>query len=308
MARNVNKFARDLADYINNHIVGTENTKIKHCKTTGEARNRGHMICMELILPEDMENKEMKSMGPVFYAEELLQEFPNNTTGSIAEIINVRVNEYYPSFIAMYKMQIQAADKTIDDCDMRDVILTAVPTVQCNKNESEPFISREDKNLGLILTLKRKLYDDTENKQGYYVPIQKADGHEGTKEQWEIATNNSYTMSKINVIVEGPGMPLFGIMKDENSFYDFFYLLELEKVWSGAVNSFGTDRIYIIPNGAYEAVFILSNPALRANSDIVRITENILDKGVKDLKGKPLPVFVLDCETMQITKYEGQGL
>lgn len=308
MARNIGKFSRELADYVNDHIVGTENTKIKRCKATGEARNRGHMICMELILPKEIEHKEMKSMGPVFYAEELLQEFPNNITGSIAEIVNVRVNEYYPSFIAMYKMQIQAVDKTIDDCDMSDVILTAVPTAQCNKNESEPFVSREDKNLGLILTLKRKLYDDTENEHGYYAPIQKADDHEGTREQWETAANNSYAMSKINVIVEGPGVPLFGIMKDEHNFYDFFYLIELEKVWSGAVNSFGADQIYIIPNGTYEAIFILSNPALRENSDVVRMTKEILDKGMKDLKDKPLPVFVLDCKTMQITKYEGQGL
>lgn len=303
--RDVNQFARDLADYINKFIVGTENTKIKECIVNGNERNRGHLISILVVMPEDMDFGEIANMGPAFYAEELLAEFPTNTTEMIGEVVNARVNEYYPTCIEMIQNQLSMKEKTIDDYDPDKIILTASLVSQCEKAEWESFVTRKEDELDLILFIKAAIRE--EDGQGYFVPIISTEGHEGTKEQWETAAKNSFAKANIQLgFIPDPASkePFTGMVMDANRFYDFFYLLSLKEVWNGAKDQLGVTKVYIIPNNPYQAIFLLESPQIDKDPEAVLRRNEILAKAVKDLENKPVSVFELDCGTMKLSKYK----
>lgn len=313
MEKDVNAFCHELADYINRYIAGKENTHIKKCEIPGNIRNRGHVISMVLDIPKDLEGQNLEKTGSAFYAEEILEEFPNNTTAHIGEILNVRVNEHYEGLITMLRLQIDGEEKTIDDYGPEEIILTAMPTSQCDNMETDMFISKTEPLLGLTVVIKGQIGDAGERGQCYFAPVKKADGHGPTDDHWETARQNSLNAAKIHVQMMpaistsgNPNIPAFGIIQDTCSFYDFFYLLSLKDIWKGMKEHFSADRVYIIPNGAYQAFFVMDTPDIRKDAAASGMAANILKTYKNELNAKqaPLPVFVLDCNTFKVDRYE----
>lgn len=302
--RDAETFAADLADYINQFIVGMETTKIESCEAPGDRRNRGHIIQIKVVMPEELADGK-RGAGMVFYAEELMEEFPSNTVESIGEIVNVRVNEHYDACIQTI-IQSEAMKTPIDGFDLDKLYLTAVPESLCKKEEYEPFITKKEKDLGLILYIRAEIHHDGEN--GYLSPIMKNEGDEAEEHHWEAARTNSLQMAKVDLAMMRPvsmGLPpMAGFVVDKANFYDFFYLLELEGVWSGAKDTFAADKIYIIPDSAHTALFLLDNEDIRKDPEAVEVQKTILSMAAEDQKANPVPIFVLDCDTMELARYE----
>ena len=313
MARNINRFIRELAEYINTYIVGSENTYITQCVPLDKIFNRGHAILMNVRMPEHIA-ENFKGMGPTFYAEELMSEFSNSTIAAIAEIVNIRTTEHYPVLIKMLENQEKIIDKTIDDYDKKDLILTALPSSQVpeNLNSSIKYVTKELPKLGLTVTMKGCTHSESGNdEQSYFVPVNKDEKRDITKDEWELAENNSMNSSDIyfryipvpaQVIGEND-IPVCGQITDMNQFYDYFYLLSVKKVWSSVTKKSNADRLYIMPYDAYTAMFIIDNQAVRKNQT-AQALRNIFVKAYMKNSDKIMPIFALDCDTFEITKLD----
>lgn len=162
-------------------------------------------------------------------------------------------------------------------------------------------VSKKDDDLGLVKMLKAKI-GDCGTDAAYYVLIDRGET-EPNEKYWEIAAANSLMQTDIDIRISPGEIPFAGIIEDKHLFYDFFYLVEIEPVWGG-VRAFGPDRVYIIPNGPYQAVFILESSATRCHSSTSAQMDKLLEKAKKDLTDKPLPVFILDVKSMSISRME----
>ena len=87
MKKDIDKFIEELADYINRFIAGREGSHIEECMVEHTVLNRGHAIPIKCIVPGE---DKSRTIGPCFYAEELLREFPHSSVAAIAEPANGR--------------------------------------------------------------------------------------------------------------------------------------------------------------------------------------------------------------------------
>lgn len=174
MTKNINEFIKELTDYINTNIVGTDNTHITKCVPLDNVTNRGHAILIQVEVPENI-NEEFQNFGPVYYAEELMREYSQFPIAIIGELINVDVDDFYYELIDMLSNQIKTADMTLDDYEKEDIIITALPAEQVSKQNKEAFVTKEL--LGLTLTMKGRICNSISNDgQSYFMPISTKDG------------------------------------------------------------------------------------------------------------------------------------
>lgn len=312
MKRDIETFVSELADYINNHIVGTDTTHIKNCVKTNDAHNRGHLIPLHLVMPDDFAGDDIKEIGPVFYAEELLNKYTNHTVAYIAEMINRDVNEHYDSFISMTKANMAAMRKPIDAYDKKDIILTAMPASQCLNMEQSSFFTKNLPDMGLICILKGYLCDNPDNEnQQYYIPITNNEGKDIPDEYWKVAAKNSIRMTDIKVeltpmpeISGNTMVPIFGRIDDAASFYDYFYLLSPEFIWKRISKDTGADRVYIVPQSSHAACFILDSQKIRNDAGLSNMRDKLLKCGPRPLADQGIPMMMMDCNTFKITRYD----
>lgn len=313
MARNINRFIKEIAEYINTYIAGSENTYIVECVPLDKVFNRGHAIMMKVRMPEYIAD-QFKSMGPTFYAEELMDELPNSTVAAIAEVLNARTTEHYPTLMKMLEKQGRIMDKTINDYGKEDIVLTALPSSQVfeNLNDSSKYIVKECPELCLTVTIKGCTHDDTENEnESYFVPVCKGKDRDIVKKDWDRAETNSMNLADIHIvcmpipaqIMGEKDIQVCGQITDMNRFYDYFYLLSAKKIWSDMVKKFDADRLYIIPCGAYEAKFIIDNDAVRKNKE-ARALRGAFIAGSINESDKIMPMFVFDGTTLELTKLD----
>lgn len=298
--KSIDLFVERIVEYINNHIVGIDSTKIMKCNQLNEKLPRGRAIQMDIIVPETIALKDGEHMGPVYYVEELMREFPDSTPEAVAEVLNIRVTEMYDTFMELAHVQTNKFGQTIDTYGPKEIILSVIPACECD-NQMEKFCIKKDDDLGLVKMLKAKI-GDCGTDAAYYVPIDRGET-EPNEKYWEIAAANSLMQTDIDIRISPGEIPFAGIIEDKHLFYDFFYLVEIEPVWGG-VRAFGPDRVYIIPNGPYQAVFILESSATRCHSSTSAQMDKLLEKAKKDLTDKPLPVFILDVKSMSISRME----
>ncbi len=126
MKNDIDLFIERIKAHVNNHIAGTGNTKIERCNCLTEKLPRGRAIQMDIIVPETIMLEEGEHMGPVYYVEELMKEFPNSTPEAVAEVLNIRVNEMYETFMELAHMQKDKLRQTVNDYDPKDIILSAI--------------------------------------------------------------------------------------------------------------------------------------------------------------------------------------
>lgn len=309
---NIQRFMNAIADYINSHIVGGENTYITKCVASDMVLNRGHVISIYMKIPEDM-SEEYANAGPAFYAEELLNEFPKHTPAAVAEIINARVTSFYPEFITMMVQQKMMMERRIDDCRPEDLILTAIPVSQVPEQNKGVFIDKEDAELGLMLSIKALSGESKQNSgQLYYTPLVKEGGRDVTEKDWETARLNSISMAKPHIVIipvpELTNTPnpiaVCGRIEDLNKFYDYFYLIEDAELWKHVMDETGADSIRIIPDGAYAAKFVIDSGAVRKNELARSLSGMFLRDAVEKVNGIQR-VYEINRQTMKIRKLEG---
>lgn len=304
MAKDINGFIKELAEYINTFIVGTENTYIKECVVSDMVTNRGHAIPIKVKFPDDFREK-FQNVGPCYYAEELMEEFHNSTIAAIGENINVRVTKDYPGILKMMAVQVKSEEKTICDYDKKDIIVTALPTSHVSRMNSDELITKEFPELGLTTIMKGCIGSDPNSKgRAYFAPIIRKDGRVITDEDWDNAAMNSLCYSDINLVcpmLEGTDIdtPVCGQIADSNNFYDYFYLLSAEQIWGGITETLDAEKIYIIPQSAHSAQIVMDSQAIRENQTACAFCKAVMKAAVKSACG---PVFILDCSTLQITK------
>ena len=126
MKRDINKFRKELADYINRFIAGSENTYIEECALPDLITNRGQAIYIKVVMPKEYDG-DLRGIGPCFYAEELMAEYPDSTVAFIAEVINKNVTENYKETMFMIKAQMDNKNKTIDDYRPESLVISAIP-------------------------------------------------------------------------------------------------------------------------------------------------------------------------------------
>lgn len=313
MAKDIDMFLDGITEYINTYIVGTENTCITECTRTDMVANRGHMIPLKVKVPGHLKGG-LSDMGPVFYAEELMNEHPGSTVAFIAEWINVQVAGWYPGFLRMVAAQAQAMEKTLDDYGASDIIITAMPTSQVPEKCRGGFIMKDIPELGLTVSMKAAMCENPGNsRQTYFVPVSGKEGQDVTDAEWERAETNSIRYSEFHVTVipvpsqEGRDIPVCGEILDRLEFYDYFYLLGGDRIWGGIMENLGAERVYIIPEGAHCAKFVADGPAIRECDTAKALRDLFLEDVIKDMSGV-MPVFVFDSGTGKVSRFEGGGV
>lgn len=312
---NIQRFMNEIADYINSHIVGGENTYIAKCAASDMVLNRGHVISIYMKIPEDM-GEEYGSAGPAFYAEELLGEFPKRTPAAVAEIINARVTSFYPEFVVMMEQQKKAMERRIDDCRPKDLILTAMPASQVPEQNKGVFVDKEDLKLGLTLSIKALSSESKQNPgQLYYTPLIKEGGRAVTEVDWETARLNSISMAKPHIVIipvpkltNTPNpIAVCGQIEDLHKFYDYFYLIEGAKLWKHVMDETKADSILIIPDGAYAAKFVIDSEAVHGNELARSLSSMFLKDAMEKVNGIQ-QVYRIDRKTMEIRKANGNEI
>ncbi len=311
MAKNINLFMRELADYINTNIAGTENTYILKCTVPdGMVVNRGHAIIITVKMPDGME-KEFSNYGPCFYAEELLNEFPNNTVATIGEIINSRVTEVYPDLIKVMAEQKRNMEKGIKECNKNEIIITAIPSrfIPEAAKKNDMFVTKEFPSLGLSAMMKVRLCEKsgTDN-SSYFSPVCKKEGQEVTYKDWHTAELNSIRQADIQnkffplpeELRQVAGPNICGHIEDYHGFYDWFYLIS-PMIWHNVIPHIKAGKIFIIPGGPYFANYVIDHPAVWKNPETHSFAADFVDVAIK-ASDRSMPAFVLDCDTLEIRK------
>lgn len=312
--KNVNKFIQELADYINNFIVGTDNTVITNCQVMDKIMNRGHMIPIIVKPIEGVDKNRM--LGPVFYAEELMEENKGSSIAAIAERLNVSVNAFYEDLKNLMKAQDEALGKTLDDYGINTVIVSSSPTPFAENDlgpEGRPFAMKEYSELGLTSILKGEIYtkEVEGGSQGYFAPISETEDHPATEEAWEQANLNTLSKASIQlrivpVLTANGFFPVCGEIVDANEFYDYFYMLSVKPMWESLlkdmhVKDSGANEIYIFPQGPYSAKFVLHGGKVEENGTAQSLRSAFMEAAVPGMAGL-LNAYVLDIETMEIRK------
>lgn len=313
MHNDINRFITDLAKYINTNIVGSENSYIERCVVSDMVLAKGHAIPIEVVLPEKYREK-FKTVGPCFYAEELMQKYPDATIAAIGEIVNNEVTGYYPTLVRILRES--DMDRTLDKCDINDVIMTALPSGQVPESNREGFITKEIPEFRLTITLKARFMENLENKnQSCFIPVRKKDGETVPDKLWEHIAKNTFNNTEIEMaclptpyrMESGIPIQVCGYVKDNNSYYDYFYLLSLKDTWEHIAKETGSDTVYIIPTGAYSAIYALDGEEIRKNPGARSFRDMFLNN-VMGKKMEGMEAYVLNCNTWKTEMYKkGDG-
>lgn len=316
MKRDIEKFKKELTDYINQFIVGNGNTYIKECRLSDELMNRGHAIPITLVLPEeyDADKETGVTMGPCFYAEELIMEYPNQTVAFIAEMVNKRVSDGYPQMLFMIRSQADATKKTIDDYKVEDLVISAVPAHLLPNGTKKHFITKDVPETKLTLNLKAVYEIPGNDKQVYFMPINKHDGRPVTDKEWKMAAVNTLSKSDISVKIipspipdeNGGYIPVAGNICDRSRFYDWFYLASPKDIWGPVVKETGAEKIYIIPVSSDTAAFVIDNEKAHCD-DMARALREKFTETAFIYKAPEMPVFVLDAATFELKNFTKGG-
>ena len=299
MKKDIDKFIEELADYINRFIAGREGSHIEECMVEHTVLNRGHAIPIKCIVPGE---DKSRTIGPCFYAEELLREFPHSSVAAIAEHVSLKTEEAYPSLVHTMNMQQMMESKKIRDIDPNDLFMTAYVT----KNLSERFhgghIAREYEELGLTAVIKAKVDNPADENLIYLLPVMSDTECPATEEDWKTAQRNSIAASRISL--QGMSVfenepPVCGQITDTEQFYDYFYLLT-PQVWKPVIDHAQADKLYIFPCGAYNAKFCIENEHIQSSHETGMFRDTFMHAAVASMNGND--AFVLDCKTMEITK------
>lgn len=308
MAKDIDRFITELADYINRFIAGKENSYIKECVVSDKVYNRGHIIPIKVKVPEWVDEK-ITALGPGFYAEELMEEFPDHTVAFIAEVINARVTEFYPGLVEIFTEKAKNMNKTIEEYAKQDIIVSAVPSSQVSENDRQAFITRDLEDVGLTLIMKACIGDNPTNpNQSYFCPIMNK-GRKVTEEDWKNAECNTLQSADINIIGmpapsgAGEPIPLCGSIIDIKNFCDFFYLLNPRRIWKDIADKSSAEKIIIIPRSIYSAIFVVDNEFIRNNPSLSAVRDEFANLAMNTAEDI-LPVYELDCSTWKIKQVE----
>lgn len=294
--RDIGTFVEEFASYVNRFIAGREGSHILKCNTDGGVTNRGHSIPIEVVMPEGMPDRA-QDMCLCMYAEEMLEEFPKGTTAAIAEAMCARLEGEYGNMMSLLAGQMPALDRTMDDCCQDSLIISAFLEGVRPVNQ-ELVVAKRMPELGLVLEMKANTGRGPDERHSYFAPVTK--GRDATKEEWEAAKRNSLAYADIHAgVIASPAnhTPCCGRIEDTNGFYDYFYLLSPREVWGGFVEKAMADRLYIIPDGAYAAEFIVDGPLVNGDPEACAVRGIYMGQN-----GKPKQpgIFVLDCRTMEV--------
>lgn len=308
MEKDIDSFVTELVDYINTFITGSEYSYIVKCEASDTVTNRGRSISVLVKIPDDIDKN--LNIGPCFYVDELLEQFPNATVAAIAENINAMTTRDYFNMVAILRMQDAAMKKTIDEYEAENcTIITAVPTSQTPKGNNTVFITKKYPEFGLTTIMKAKIYSNSDQKsRAYFAPVCRTKGRRITKRDWDLADKNTIQGVKIEascmpVLTEEKAVqaiPAFGNLEDKNRFYDFFYLLSPEYAWRPLIDRSGAEKIYIIPTDAWSAKFIIDSPVIRNNFASIA---PVVKLAINSMTATPTKeaAYVLNCSTMKIT-------
>lgn len=92
-----------------------------------------------------------------------------------------------------------------------------------------------------------------------------------------------------------------GKIKDEARFYSYFYLLT-PGVWQPLIENTKAEKIYIFPNTGYAAEFVIDNEVISSDHGLSGLRAHFTGKALEKMSGDD--VFVLDCKTMKVTKFD----
>lgn len=304
MARNVNRFTKELVDYMNANLAGAEHSKIKKAADTGQTLARGRAITIELVTPPTLKlSDDGTTVGPVFYAEELMEEFPNATIAAVGESVNVRVNENYDHFLEMSKRQLELMNKRITDFEPDELIVSAVPLVLADDSSftgppDDPLIAQVREDLHLHLMIKGRIYQQNDE-TAYFSPIFQKD-KPARKKHWNAAIANSLRNGQYMLEIM-KAMPNFGRIRDVKGFYGYFYLLSPKETFEHIAKSSDADKIYILPNDICGCTYMLAWDDMEADmgKEIVDNMSNALINGAK-ANCTVLPLYELDCKDFTV--------
>lgn len=296
--QNIQNFIHELADYINNFIVGTENTVITRCEVMDQMTNRGHAIPVRVKDPGISGNTA--DLAPVFYAEELMEANKGRTIAVIGETLNVEVNGFYKDMVNLMKAQEESYAKTFSDYNMSDIIAAAVPEGYAESTDikGKPLVKKEQ--YGLVITMKAEIYTAhlKDGDQGYFTPIIADPSGMPTEEQWEQAQKNALARSEIQMMVipvteEEKAIPVCGEICDAREFFDYFYLQAVKLVWGSLLRDLKAERVYIFPCGPYNAKFVLWGGEIENSDTANALRTAFMQDAVKSIYGVQR-VFIMD--------------
>lgn len=297
MAKDIKKFIEEVADYINRFVAGRSGGHIIECSADGLLMNRGHAIPIKCSCEEE----DIPLCGPCFYAEELMARFPGHSASFVAEVIAAETEKEYPAMIETARRQKQISATDINDIDPEDLFITATNTIHDVHGLSKAgYPVREHEELGLISMLKMRIPHPADGHGSMLVPVHNTDIDDGL---WERATHNSLLQCAFKVCaagVEEDDMPVCGEMEDTNRFYDYFYMLAAD-AWAPVVELTEADRIYIFPYAPHKAGFCIDNDRVNSDSKLYDLRTTFMEDAVKHMPHAT--VYVLDCSTMEITKF-----
>ena len=299
MKRDINKFRKELADYINRFIAGSENTYIEECALPDLITNRGQAIYIKVVMPEGYDG-DLREIGPCFYAEELLAEHPDRTVAFIAEVVNRTVTENYKETMSIIRAQMGNKKKTIDDYRPENLIISAIPAHLQQDKVREYFLYKDMPDVCLSLMLRGICKIPENDRHVYCVPVDLRDGRMPTEGEWERADDN--TLAATDIHVDILPLPMAGHIIDNEEFYDWFYLASPKKVWTPVMEKTGAEKIYIIPVSPFMALFAVDNETIRKDPDTCTMNRIFMSTAVPH-KHHELPVFVIDADTCKIKEY-----
>lgn len=305
MTKNVNQFIYELSEYINNNVVGRDDTHITACENSDVVLNRGHMIPVTIELPKNLEiSEEFNGMSPIFYAEELMTEFPDSTAAAIGEIVNMQVNKMYGNMITVLKSQMDAARMSLDDYPKENIIVTAQPMPQADKMENGRTIAKTIPELGLTIFMKARICENpSNNTQAYFAPIKRKAGQKILETDWENAKANTMCGADPNIAFTDicPNVLICGELTDKNMFYNYFYLLSPE-ILKDFCEFFQMEKIYVVPDGPYHANFFAARTEKGHDMAIKKIRSFLSREKPKDPYGDFASIFEIDCGTFKVRK------
>lgn len=298
MKRDVHEFIKELAEYINTFVAGRDGSCITECIVKDELADRGHAI------PVKCRPYEGEYFGPCFYAEELMQQFPYNTVAMIAETIAAKTESLYPDMIASVKRQKEVSKKNIKDIGQDNIYLSSDMRGPVTRTERETVIIRQHKGTGIVSMIKAGVTDKDHPDRIQLMTIRKDRYCPATRKDWKRAEENSLSKALISmhgIGLKKDGMPLCGKIKDEAQFYSYFYLLT-PGVWQPLIEKTKAEKIYIFPNMGYAAEFTIDNEAVSSDQEFSGLRAHFTDRALEKMSGDD--VFVLDCKTMKVTKFD----
>lgn len=299
MAKDIHRFIKELADYINRFIAGSDGSHIVKCVEEDILMNRGHAIPVECAIEGDGKN----NMALCFYAEELMSEFPDSSAAAVAQIVAERAEAYYESARKTMDIQKEMEGKNIRDINPEDLYLSAVLDSDRGGLE-DGFLMREHEGLGITTAIKVKFGHPANKNQILLFPIRADKDHPTTEEDWKRAETNSLKAAHISgytMTVKDGEPPICGEIKDDKRFYDYFYLLTPD-IWRPMAEQAKASKIYIFPYMAYAAKFVVENHLTDHPGPHAKMRESFMQDAVAKMPANN--VFVLDCEMMTISKFD----